>query len=115
MTADATASVVNNTDDRGESRECFNSNIDRSSNSSSSKSESKSKSTGTLSSSSSFLVVEKGVVDERLHVLGVSGLRIADSSVIPFIPAAPIAATCMTIAEKLADMLNDEYNNCATD
>lgn len=36
-------------------------------------------------------------VDEHLRVRGVDGLRIADASVFPWIPSAPIAATSMAV------------------
>ena len=45
------------------------------------------------------------VVDEQLRVLGLRGLRIADSSVMPTIPSANICAATMMIAEKASDMI----------
>jgi choline dehydrogenase len=45
------------------------------------------------------------VVDARLRVYGVSGLRVADSSVMPSIPSANICAAAMMIGEKAADLL----------
>ncbi|MFM8467655.1 MAG: GMC family oxidoreductase [Oxalobacteraceae bacterium] len=45
------------------------------------------------------------VVDEQLRVLGLQGLRIADSSVMPTIPSANICAATMMIAEKASDMI----------
>ena len=45
------------------------------------------------------------VVDAELQVRGISGLRIADASVIPIIPNAPLNATVLAIAEKAADLI----------
>ncbi len=46
-----------------------------------------------------------GVVDARLRVHGISGLRIADASVLPVIPNAPLNATVLAVAEKAADLI----------
>lgn len=48
------------------------------------------------------------VVDEELNVKGFSGLRIADASIIPYIPTAPIAKLCMIIGALAAKMINDK-------
>mmetsp|Transcript_25421 Transcript_25421/g.34969 ORF Transcript_25421/g.34969 Transcript_25421/m.34969 type:complete len:583 (-) Transcript_25421:189-1937(-) len=40
---------------------------------------------------------EDGVVDSRLCVWGVSGLRVADASVMPRISTAPTVATCLAV------------------
>ena len=48
------------------------------------------------------------VVDARLRVHGVSGLRVVDSSVMPTIPSANICAATMMIAEKAADMIRED-------
>lgn len=45
------------------------------------------------------------VVDPRLRVAGVRGLRVADASVMPFLPAINPNITCMMIGEKAADMV----------
>jgi choline dehydrogenase len=45
------------------------------------------------------------VVDLELRVHGITGLRIADASVIPVIPNAPLHATVLAIAEKAADLI----------
>jgi predicted dehydrogenase (TIGR03970 family) len=46
------------------------------------------------------------VVDDRLRVLGVSGLRVADTSVLPVVPRRGTAATAVAIGEKAADLLD---------
>jgi choline oxidase len=48
------------------------------------------------------------VVDPRLRVRGVRGLRIADGSILPFLPAINPCITTMMIGEKCADMLKDD-------
>lgn len=48
---------------------------------------------------------EMAVVDPRLRVKGVQGLRIADGSIMPFLPAINPCITTMMIGEKCADML----------
>jgi choline dehydrogenase len=45
------------------------------------------------------------VVDPQLRVRGVDGLRIADASILPFLPAINPNITCMMIGEKAADLL----------
>jgi choline dehydrogenase len=45
------------------------------------------------------------VVDERLRVHGIEGLRIADASIMPTIPSGNINAPCIMIGEKCADMV----------
>lgn len=47
------------------------------------------------------------VVDDRLRVRGVDGLRIADSSIMPSMPSANTNATTLMIAEKASDMILD--------
>jgi choline dehydrogenase len=48
------------------------------------------------------------VVDPRLRVRGVEALRIADGSVLPFLPAINPCITTMMVGEKCADMLKED-------
>lgn len=50
-----------------------------------------------------------GVVDDRLKVYGISGLRVVDASIIPVIPDQHIQGTVYMIAEKAADMIKEDY------
>lgn len=45
------------------------------------------------------------VVDAELRVHGIGGLRIADASVLPVIPNAPLNTTVLAVAEKAADLI----------
>jgi choline dehydrogenase len=46
------------------------------------------------------------VVDPQLRVHGVTGLRVADASVLPAIPNAPLNATVLAIAERAAELIS---------
>ena len=48
---------------------------------------------------------DTSVVDERLMVRGVEGLRIADASVIPIIPSCNTHAPVTMIGERAADFI----------
>ncbi len=48
------------------------------------------------------------VVDERLRVHGIEGLRVADASIMPFIINANTNAPCIMIGEKCAAMIGEE-------
>jgi choline dehydrogenase len=45
------------------------------------------------------------VVDAELRVHGIDGLRVADASVMPLIPNAPLHATVLAVAERAADLI----------
>ncbi|XP_047995651.1 ecdysone oxidase-like isoform X2 [Leguminivora glycinivorella] len=49
------------------------------------------------------------VVDSRLRVFGVRGLRVSDSCAIPHIPRAHIGAAVIMVAEKGADMIKADH------
>lgn len=49
-----------------------------------------------------------GVVDDELRVHGVQGLRVADASIFPSIPATHLQAPAVMVAEKCADFLRAE-------
>ena len=48
---------------------------------------------------------ERAVVDPELRVRGISGLRIADASIMPTMPSGSLSGTCVMIGEKCADMM----------
>lgn len=54
---------------------------------------------------------ETGVVDSKLKVFGVKGLRVADGSVIPFTVAGHTNAACAMVGERAADIIKNEYAN----
>jgi choline dehydrogenase len=47
------------------------------------------------------------VTDPELRVWGIGGLRVADASVMPVIPNAPLNATVLAIAERAARLIRD--------
>lgn len=51
-----------------------------------------------------------GVVDERLRLYGVRGLRVIDASIMPLQVGAHIQATVYAIAEKGAAMIREDWS-----
>ena len=48
------------------------------------------------------------VVDLQLRVRGVAGLRVADASILLFLPAINPTITCYMIGEKAADLIRED-------
>ena len=51
------------------------------------------------------------VVDARLEVIGLQGLRVVDSSIMPAIPGGNTQAPAMMVAEKGADMIKEDWSD----
>lgn len=50
-----------------------------------------------------------GVVDHRLRVYGVKGLRVVDASIIPLIPQGTLTSLVIAIAERAAEFMKEEF------
>lgn len=51
---------------------------------------------------------DMAVVDSRLRVHGIKGLRVADASIMPRIINGNTNAICMVIGEKCADLIRED-------
>jgi choline dehydrogenase len=51
---------------------------------------------------------DRAVVDPRLSVHGVTGLRVVDASVIPAVPSGNCHTAIAAIAERAADLINED-------
>ena len=49
------------------------------------------------------------VVDARLRVYGVKGLRVADASIMPMVPNAHTNIPSMVVGMKCADMIREDW------
>ncbi|OCK84459.1 GMC oxidoreductase [Lepidopterella palustris CBS 459.81] len=52
-----------------------------------------------------------GVVDSRLRVYGVQGLRVVDASIFPMMTQGNIQATVYAVAERAADIIKEDWRN----
>lgn len=53
---------------------------------------------------------KRGVVDTRLRVYGVGGLRVVDASVFPMIPRGNTVSTVYAVAERAADLIKEDWD-----
>ena len=51
-----------------------------------------------------------GVVDDKLKVYGVKGLRVCDASIFPMAPRGNPISTVYAVAERGADLIKDDWN-----
>ena len=57
----------------------------------------------------------EAVVDERLRLRGMNGIRVIDASVMPAMPSANTNAATLMIAARAAEMVVDDRNAARTD
>lgn len=59
-----------------------------------------------------MLLLDKGdVVDPRLKVYGIEGLRVVDCSIIPLLPDVNILGPVYVIAEKGARLIREDWGD----
>lgn len=51
---------------------------------------------------------DEGVVDNHLRVFGIKNLRVADASVIPFIPNGNVHSSVVMVANRAAQILRED-------
>jgi choline dehydrogenase-like flavoprotein len=56
---------------------------------------------------------DQAVVDERLRVYGIAGLRVVDASIMPTITSGNINSPTVMIAEKAADLIRQDRRTVA--
>jgi choline dehydrogenase len=54
------------------------------------------------------------VVDSKLKVYGVDGLRIVDASILPQVTRGNTMAPCVVIGERAAEILQEEHRHSPT-
>lgn len=50
------------------------------------------------------------VVNNKLQVIGIKGLRVVDSSIFPYIPSAHLYAPTIMVGEKAADLIRSDWS-----
>lgn len=70
--------------------------------------------TGTINHASSTCKMgpywdNEAVVDNQLRVYGIQGLRVADASIIPYIPSGHTNAACIMIGERASDFIKGSW------